>query len=49
MVVERIVNNHNGKIEVLTKKNKGSLFRIILRLENKKIDLEEKKLLGIDR
>lgn len=41
MVVERIVNNHSGKIEVLTKKNKGSLFRVIFRLQNKSIDLEE--------
>ena len=41
MVVERIVNNHNGKIEVLTKQNKGSLFRTIFRLENNKVELEE--------
>jgi signal transduction histidine kinase len=36
MVVDRIVRNHNGKIEVLTKKDKGSLFRVIFRLPNKK-------------
>ncbi len=32
MVVKRIVGNHHGKIEVLTKKGRGSLFRIIFRL-----------------
>ena len=32
MVVKRIVNNHQGKIEVLTKQGRGSLFRIIFRL-----------------
>jgi len=30
MVVDRIVRNHKGKIEVLTKKGTGSMFRIIL-------------------
>lgn len=39
MVVERIIRNHKGKIEVMTKLNKGSLFRIIFRLDNKKLDL----------
>lgn len=39
MVVERIIRNHQGKIEVLTKPGKGSLFRIIFRLDNKKLDL----------
>ncbi len=34
MVVERIVRNHQGKIEVLTKPGKGSLFRTIFRIEN---------------
>lgn len=29
MVVEKIVKNHQGKIEVLTKPGRGSLFRII--------------------
>ncbi|MCF6247515.1 MAG: ATP-binding protein [Desulfobacula sp.] len=42
MVVERIANNHHGKIEVLTKKKKGSLFRVIFRLPNKELELEEK-------
>ena len=36
MVVERIVNNHKGKIEILTKPDQGSLFRVIFRLDNKK-------------
>ncbi|OQY01175.1 MAG: hypothetical protein B6I26_04775 [Desulfobacteraceae bacterium 4572_130] len=38
MVVERIVQNHQGKIEVLTKPGKGSLFRIIFKLDNKKLE-----------
>ncbi|MCP3874024.1 MAG: GHKL domain-containing protein [Desulfobacteraceae bacterium] len=33
MVVERIVRNHQGKIEVLTKTGKGSLFRTIFKLD----------------
>ncbi|MDZ7762553.1 MAG: ATP-binding protein [Desulfovermiculus sp.] len=33
MVVERIVKNHNGKIEVLTKPGRGSLFRIIFPIQ----------------
>jgi signal transduction histidine kinase len=40
MVVERIINNHQGKFELLTKPGKGSLFRIIFRLDNKKLDLK---------
>lgn len=36
MVVERIVRNHKGKIEVLTKPDQGSLFRIIFRLDRKR-------------
>lgn len=40
MVVERIIQNHHGKIEVLTKPGKGSLFRVIFRLDNKKMDLD---------
>jgi signal transduction histidine kinase len=32
MLVKRIVKNHHGKIEVLTKPGRGSLFRIIFRL-----------------
>ncbi|NOX35462.1 MAG: GHKL domain-containing protein [Deltaproteobacteria bacterium] len=40
MVVERIIRNHHGRIEVLTKPGKGSLFRIIFRLDNKKLDLK---------
>jgi signal transduction histidine kinase len=40
MVVDRIVNNHKGKIEVLSKKGKGSLFRIIFRLPEKTVNLE---------
>ncbi|MBU2630464.1 MAG: GHKL domain-containing protein, partial [Proteobacteria bacterium] len=40
MVVDRIARNHNGKIEVLTKKGKGSLFRVIFRLPHKKLVLE---------
>lgn len=40
MVVERIVQSHQGKIEVLTKPGKGSLFRIIFKLDDKKLDLE---------
>lgn len=42
MVVERIANNHNGKIEILTKKHKGSLFRVIFRLPNREISLKKK-------
>ncbi len=34
MVVDRIAKNHNGKIEVLSKEGKGSLFRVIFRLPN---------------
>ncbi|WP_027370404.1 sensor histidine kinase [Desulfovermiculus halophilus] len=33
MVVERIVKNHHGKIEVLAKPEKGSLFRIIFPIQ----------------
>ena len=40
MVVERIVQNHQGKIEVLTKPGKGSLFRIIFKLDNKKLEFK---------
>lgn len=40
MVVERIARHHNGKIEVLSKKGVGSLFRVIFRLPNKKTALE---------
>ncbi len=40
MVVERIIRNHHGRIEVLTKPDKGSLFRVIFRLDNKKLDLK---------
>ena len=36
MVVERIVRNHKGKIEILTKPDQGSLFRVIFRLDHKK-------------
>jgi signal transduction histidine kinase len=36
MVVDRIIRNHNGKIEVLSKKDKGSLFRVIFNLPDKK-------------
>ncbi|MFP4041039.1 MAG: sensor histidine kinase [Desulfosudaceae bacterium] len=32
MLVKRIVKNHSGKIEVLTKQGRGSLFRIIFQL-----------------
>lgn len=39
MVVERIIRSHHGKVEVLTKPGKGSLFRIIFRLDQKKLDL----------
>ncbi len=42
MVVDRIIKNHSGRIEVLTKEQQGSLFRMVFRLPNKKIDLEEK-------
>lgn len=41
MVVDRIVENHNGKIEVLTKKRKGSLFRVIFRLPGLLLTTEE--------
>ena len=40
MVVDRIAKNHSGRIEVMTKRGKGSLFRVIFRLPNKKRDLE---------
>lgn len=40
MVVERITRNHHGKIEVLTKRGQGSLFRIIFRLDNQKLELK---------
>ncbi len=40
MVVDRIAGNHNGKIEVLTKQGKGSLFRIIFRLPDQKLVME---------
>jgi len=33
MLVKRIVKNHKGKIEVLTKPDRGSLFRVIFRLD----------------
>lgn len=39
MVVERIVQNHKGKIEVLSKEGKGSLFRVIFRLPDQTLDL----------
>jgi signal transduction histidine kinase len=32
LLVDRIVRNHNGKIEILTKAGTGSLFRTIFRL-----------------
>ena len=32
LVVDRIVRNHEGKIEILTKTGTGSLFRTIFRL-----------------
>ncbi|MDY6904442.1 MAG: ATP-binding protein [Thermodesulfobacteriota bacterium] len=32
MLVKRIVTNHNGKVEVLTKPGRGTLYRIIFRL-----------------
>ena len=35
-----IIKNHHGKIEVLSKKRKGSLFRIIFRLPEKTMKLE---------
>ncbi len=40
MVVERIAKNHEAKIEVLTKKGAGSLFRVIIHLPDKKIALK---------
>lgn len=39
MVVDWIVRSHHGKVEVLTKPYQGSLFRIIFRLDQKKLDL----------
>jgi len=42
MVVEKIVKNHMGKIEVLTKPGQGSLFRIIFKTET---HLNEEKLI----
>jgi two-component system sporulation sensor kinase B len=32
LVVDRIVRNHKGKIEILTKAGTGSLFRTIFRI-----------------
>jgi signal transduction histidine kinase len=32
MVVERIIRNHKGKIELLTRPGAGSLFRTIFRI-----------------
>ena len=40
MVVDRIVNHHNGKIEVLSKKDKGSLFRVIFRRQDRELELD---------
>ena len=36
LVVERIVKNHKGKIEVLSKPGRGSLFRVIMALDPQK-------------
>ena len=40
MVVDRIVNHHNGKIEVLTRKGKGSLFRVIFWRQGCEMELD---------
>ncbi|MCD4744240.1 MAG: GHKL domain-containing protein [Desulfobacteraceae bacterium] len=43
MVVEKIVKNHKGKIEILTKPDQGSLFRVIFRLEHKRQTITNNK------
>lgn len=40
MVVDRIARTHHGKIEVISKKGKGSLFRVIFRLPKSKQEVE---------
>lgn len=40
MVVDRIVNHHNGKIEVLTRKGKGSIFRVIFWRQGCEVELD---------
>ena len=40
MVVDRIVNHHNGKIEVLSKRGAGSIFRVIFRRQDKVMEMD---------
>ncbi len=40
MVVDRIVSHHHGKVEVLSKKGAGSLFRVIFRRQDSYLEME---------
>ena len=40
MVVDRIVNHHHGRVEVLSKRGAGSLFRVIFRQQDSYLEME---------
>jgi len=40
MVVDRIVSHHHGRVEVLSKKGAGSLFRVIFRRQDSYLEME---------